>query len=133
MKNQTVQELKINTIKIDPGQPRKTFSGDSLKELADSISKVGLLQPITVRPSGKNLIIVMGERRYRACKLLKQETIRCLVRELDKDTILEIQIIENLQRKDVEPIEEAEAIAMLRSTPPKKSRSASGASNFHSL
>ncbi|HZJ19896.1 MAG TPA: ParB/RepB/Spo0J family partition protein [Pricia sp.] len=115
MENQTVQELKINTIKIDPGQPRKTFSGDSLKELADSISKVGLLQPITVRPSGKNLIIVMGERRYRACKLLKQETIRCLVRELDKDTILEIQIIENLQRKDVEPIEEAEAIAMLRS------------------
>src|SRR5680860_699167 len=93
MENQTVQELKINTIKIDPGQPIKTFSGDSLKELADSISKVGLLQPITVRPSGKNLIIVMGERRYRACKLLKQETIRCLVRELDKDTILELSLI----------------------------------------
>ncbi len=113
MENQTVQELKIGTIKTDPGQPRKTFSKDGIKELADSISKVGLLQPITVSPSGKNFIIVMGERRYRACKSLKQKTIRCLVRELDADAILEIQIIENLQRKDVEPIEEADAIAKL--------------------
>lgn len=115
MENQTVQELKIGKIKTDPGQPRKTFSEDSLKELADSISKLGLIQPITVRPSGKSYIIVVGERRYRACKLLKMKTVPSMVRELDKDTILEIQIIENLQRKDVEPIEEAEAIAMLKS------------------
>lgn len=115
MENHKVQKLKIETIKTDPGQPRKTFDEDSLKELAESISKLGLIQPITVRPSGKSYIIVVGERRYRACKLLKMKTVPAMVRELDKDTILEIQIIENLQRKDVEPIEEAEAIAMLKS------------------
>ena len=114
MENQTVQHLKIGSIKTDPGQPRKTFSEQGLKELAESISEFGVLQPITVRKTGKTFTIVMGERRYRACKLLDLKTIPCMVRELEKDAILEIQIIENLQRKDVEPVEEAEAIAMLK-------------------
>lgn len=113
MENQTVEQVKIVSIKTDPGQPRKTYSEDNLKELAESISELGLIQPITVRPSGKSFIIVVGERRYRAFKFLKKKTIPCLVRELDKETILEIQIIENLQRKDVEPVEEAEAIGKL--------------------
>lgn len=114
MENQTVQSLKIGSIKPDPGQPRKSFRVQDISELADSIAKVGLLQPITVRPSGKKFIIVMGERRYRACKMLNWKSIPCMVRELDEDAILEVQIIENLQRKDVEPVEEAEAIAMLK-------------------
>ncbi|MEO1013439.1 MAG: ParB/RepB/Spo0J family partition protein, partial [Bacteroidota bacterium] len=114
MENQTVQSLKIGLIKPDPGQPRKSFKVQDISELADSIAKVGLLQPITVRPSGSKFVIVMGERRYRACKMLKWKSIPCMVREIEEDAILEVQIIENLQRKDVEPVEEAEAIAMLK-------------------
>ena len=91
MENQTVQHLKIGSIKTDPGQPRKTFSEQGLKELAESISEFGVLQPITVRKTGKTFTIVMGERRYRACKLLDLKTIPCMVRELEKDAILEIQ------------------------------------------
>lgn len=108
-----VKELKITAIKPDPKQPRKTFDEESLKQLSISIEKFGVLQPITVRPNGKGHIIVMGERRYRACKLANLTTIPCIVRDFDKSIVSEVQIIENLQRQDVEPIEEAEAIAYL--------------------
>tara|TARA_R110000744_G_scaffold181413_1_gene300556 strand:+ start:687 stop:2399 length:1713 start_codon:yes stop_codon:yes gene_type:complete len=112
-KEQTVQQLNISAIKPDPKQPRKTFNEKSLQLLADNIEVMGVLQPITVRPSSKGHIIVMGERRYRASKLAKRKTIPCIVRDFDSNIISEVQIIENLQRQDVEPIEEAEAIAML--------------------
>lgn len=112
-KEQTVQHLNISAIKPDPDQPRKTFNDLSLKLLSDSILQYGVQQPITVRPKGKGYIIVMGERRYRASKLAKLKTIPCMVREFDSNIVSEIQIIENLQREDVEPIEEAEAIAFL--------------------
>ncbi|WP_452222253.1 ParB/RepB/Spo0J family partition protein [Lacinutrix salivirga] len=108
-----VQELSIGRIIPDPMQPRKTFNEEALKQLAESIEEHGVLQPITVRKSGKDYIIVMGERRYRASKLAKKKTIPSIVRAFDNNDVLEIQIIENLQRQDVEPTEEAEAVAFL--------------------
>src|SRR5690606_30273483 len=108
-----VQDLDLASIAIDPDQPRKTLNGESLKQLAQSIKEYGVLQPITVRKTGKNFIIVMGERRFRASKLAGLMTIPAMVREYADNDVLEVQIIENLQRKDVEPTEEAEAIAFL--------------------
>jgi len=108
-----VQELSIRNIIRDPMQPRKSFNEEALMQLSESIEEHGVLQPITVRKSGKNYIIVMGERRYRASKLAKKKTIPSIVRKYDNNDVLEIQIIENLQRQDVEPTEEAEAIAYL--------------------
>lgn len=108
-----VQELSIGRIIPDPMQPRKSFNEEALKQLSESIEEHGVLQPITVRKSGKDYIIVMGERRYRASKLAKKKTIPSIVREYDNNDVLEIQIIENLQRQDVEPTEEAEAVAFL--------------------
>ena len=108
-----VQNLSIDSVVPDPQQPRKTFDGDSLQLLSQSIKEHGVLQPITVRRSGKDYIIVMGGRRYRASKLAGQKTIPAIVREYANNYVLEIQIIENLQRRDVEPTEEAEAITFL--------------------
>jgi ParB family chromosome partitioning protein len=108
-----VQNLKIESVNPDPLQPRKTFNESLLMELSESIKKHGVLQPITVRKSGNEHIIVMGERRYRASKLADMKTMPCIVREYESNDILEIQIIENLQRQDVEPTEEADAIAYL--------------------
>jgi len=94
-------------------QPRKTFNEMLLRQLSESIKQYGVLQPITVRKSGKEYVIVMGERRYRASKLAGKKTIPSIVQTYKNNDVLEIQIIENLQRQDVEPTEEAEAIAYL--------------------
>ncbi|WP_286911226.1 ParB/RepB/Spo0J family partition protein, partial [Maribacter sp. UBA6511] len=108
-----IENLSIAKVIPDPMQPRKTFNEDALKQLSESIKKHGVLQPITVRKSGNDFIIVMGERRYRASKLANKKSIPCIFREYKNNDVLEIQIIENLQRQDVEPTEEAEAIAYL--------------------
>lgn len=108
-----IQNLDMDAIIPDPNQPRKTFDENSLKALSESIAQHGVLQPITVRKYETGFIIVMGERRYRASKLAKQKTIPAIIREYADDDVLEVQIIENLQRRDVEPTEEAEAIAYL--------------------
>src|SRR5690606_12283675 len=108
-----VQELDMDTVVPDPQQPRKTFDGQSLQLLSESVAEYGVLKPITVRKSGKDFIIVMGERLYRASKLAGLNTIPAIVREYADNDVLEVQIIENLQRKDVKPTEEAEAIAFL--------------------
>ena len=108
-----VQNLSIEKVIPDPMQPRKTFNESLLNGLSESIKKHGVLQPITVRKSGSEFVIVMGERRYRASKLANKKTIPCIVREYRNNDVLEVQIIENLQRQDVEPTEEAEAIAFL--------------------
>lgn len=107
------QNLSIDKVIPDPMQPRKTFNEALLQQLSESVEKHGVLQPITVRKSGKEYIIVMGERRFRASKLANKKTIPCIVRTYKNNDVLEIQIIENLQRQDVEPTEEAEAIAFL--------------------
>ena len=108
-----IQNLPLGNIKPDPEQPRKTFNKDALQQLSESIEEHGVLQPITVRQLNGHYIIVMGERRYRASKLAGKKTIPCIVRTYENNDVLEVQIIENLQRQDVEPTEEAEAIAYL--------------------
>ncbi|OSY87545.1 partitioning protein [Tenacibaculum holothuriorum] len=108
-----IQNLPIGKIKADPEQPRKTFDEKHLEQLSESIKQHGVLQPITVRKSGKDFIIVMGERRFRASKMANKATIPCIVRDYKNNDVLEVQIIENLQRQDVEPTEEAESIAYL--------------------
>jgi ParB family chromosome partitioning protein len=108
-----IQNLSIEKVIPDPMQPRKTYNEALLKQLSESIKKHGVLQPITVRKSGKEYVIVMGERRFRASKLANKKTIPCIVRTYKNNDVLEVQIIENLQRQDVEPTEEAEAIAFL--------------------
>ena len=108
-----IQNLPLGKIKPDLEQPRKTFNEDALQQLSESIEKHGVLQPITVRQLNGHYIIVMGERRYRASKLAGKKTVPCIVRTYENNDVLEVQIIENLQRQDVEPTEEAEAIAYL--------------------
>jgi ParB family transcriptional regulator, chromosome partitioning protein len=108
-----IQNLPLGNIKPDPEQPRKTFNEDALQQLSASIENHGVLQPITVRQLNGHYIIVMGERRFRASKMANKKTIPCIVRNYENNDVLEVQIIENLQRQDVEPTEEAEAIAYL--------------------
>ena len=108
-----IQNLPLGKIKPDLEQPRKTFNEDALQQLSESIEKHGVLQPITVRQLNGHYVIVMGERRYRASKLAGKKTVPCIVRTYTNNDVLEVQIIENLQRQDVEPTEEADAIAYL--------------------
>ena len=95
-----IQNLPLGKIKPDLEQPRKTFNEDALKQLSESIEKHGVLQPITVRQLNGHYIIVMGERRYRASKLAGKKTIPSIVRTYENNDILEVQIIENLQRNE---------------------------------
>jgi ParB family transcriptional regulator, chromosome partitioning protein len=103
-----VRVIPIDRIESNPDQPRTIFDPEALKELAGSIREHGVLQPILVRPLGDNRYqLVAGERRWRAARDAGLETIPALVEELDDDTALEISIIENLQREDLSPLEEA--------------------------
>ncbi|MEM2661567.1 MAG: ParB/RepB/Spo0J family partition protein [Nitrososphaeria archaeon] len=104
-----IAELPMDSIVPDPFQPRKTIDESRLQELAASIKEHGLLQPVLVRPIGDGKYqLVHGERRFRACKLLGLETIRAEIRNLTDNEALEIQLVENLQREGLNPIEEAE-------------------------
>ncbi|WP_075344100.1 ParB/RepB/Spo0J family partition protein [Tenacibaculum agarivorans] len=113
MKNLEIQKIALSTISVDENQPRKTFNQEKLEELSKSIKEHGVIEPITLRAQGDGFIIVMGERRYRASLLAGLETIPAMVKEFEDKNILELQLIENLQREDVEPTEEAEGFAKL--------------------
>jgi len=103
-----VRIVHIDRIEPNPEQPRLIFEQDALDELAASIREHGVLQPILVRPLGPNTYqIVAGERRWRASRLAGLETIPALIEDIDDDTALEIAIIENLQREDLTPLDEA--------------------------
>jgi ParB family chromosome partitioning protein len=103
-----VRIVHIDRIEPNPEQPRLVFEQEALDELAASIREHGVLQPILVRPLGPNTYqIVAGERRWRASRLAGLETIPALIEEIDDDTALEIAIIENLQREDLTPLDEA--------------------------
>jgi ParB family transcriptional regulator, chromosome partitioning protein len=103
-----VRIVHIERIEPNPEQPRLIFEQDALDELAASIREHGVLQPILVRPLGPNTYqIVAGERRWRASRLAGLQTIPALIEEIDDDTALEIAIIENLQREDLTPLDEA--------------------------
>ena len=101
-------ELRLSEIEPNRAQPRKEFDEAALRELADSIKEHGLLQPITVRPYGDlGYQIIAGERRWRASRMAGLETVPVIVKELDDRECAEIALIENLQREDLNPIEEA--------------------------
>ncbi|MEO5939452.1 MAG: ParB/RepB/Spo0J family partition protein [Candidatus Limnocylindrales bacterium] len=103
-----VKVLSVDRIESNPGQPRTNFDEDALRELSSSIKEHGVLQPILVRPLGENRYqLIAGERRWRASKEAGLATIPALVEDIDDDTALEISIIENLQREDLSPLEEA--------------------------
>ncbi len=108
-----VHQLPIGSIDVNKAQPRKTFHNETIASLAESIKANGMLQPITVRKVGQRYEIVAGERRFRACRLLKMQTIPAIVKELSPRQVCELSLIENLQREDLNPIEEAAAIQAL--------------------
>lgn len=108
-----VHQLPIGSIDVNKAQPRKTFHSETIAALAESIKTNGMLQPITVHKVGQRYEIVAGERRFRACRLLKMQTIPAIVKELSPRQVCELSLIENLQREDLNPIEEAAAIQAL--------------------
>jgi len=111
-----VAEMPINMIRPNPAQPRRHFDEEKLAELATSLKTKGVLQAILVRPDpkgGPSFQIIAGERRYRAAKLAGLTTIPAVVRDVDELELLEVGIIENVQRADLNPVEEAEAYGAL--------------------
>lgn len=101
-------EVPIIDISPNPNQPRKQFDEDALAELAGNISQYGLLQPIVVRPKGADKYeIVAGERRWRACRKVGMKTVPVVIKELTESETMEIALIENLQRENLTPVEEA--------------------------
>ena len=102
-----VLEIRLERIDPNPKQPRLEFDDEALDELAESIRIQGVLQPVLVRPAGDRYQLVAGERRFRASKKLGRETIPAIVRPIADDELLEVALIENLQREDLNAIEEA--------------------------
>ncbi|MBI2323675.1 MAG: ParB/RepB/Spo0J family partition protein [Chloroflexi bacterium] len=103
-----VRDIPVDKIQPNPSQPRMTWHEETLKELAASITEHGVLQPILVRPAaGESYEFIAGERRWRASKMAKRETIPAIVERFDDATALEIALIENLQREDLSPLDEA--------------------------
>ncbi|EOL50905.1 ParB/RepB/Spo0J family partition protein [Enterococcus caccae] len=114
VQKEEVLEIPLNELRPNPYQPRKTFDEASLQELANSIQQSGVFQPIIIRKSAvKGYEIIAGERRFRASKLAEKETVPAIVREFDEEAMMQVAVLENLQREDLNPLEEAEAYDML--------------------
>lgn len=111
--SQGAQNIKIKDLRPNPYQPRKHFDDETIDELRQSIEQHGILQPLVVRKSIKGYEIVVGERRYRAAKAAKLDSVPAIVRELTDDEMMELALIENLQREDLNPLEEAKAYKKL--------------------
>ena len=109
----TESVLPLSQIKTNENQPRKSFDQDKLNELADSIRQNGVLQPILVRKAGDKYEIVAGERRYQAAVLAELEEIPVIIREISDKEVFQLALIENLQRADLNPIEEAQGYSKL--------------------
>ena len=107
-------QIPVDRVDPNPVQPRTSFDGDALRGLAASIREDGVLQPILVRPAGDRYTLVVGERRLRACRLIDRRTIPAVVREIDPDKLLEITLVENIQRQDLNPIEIALALEKMQ-------------------
>jgi ParB family chromosome partitioning protein len=107
------REIPIAAIRPNPYQPRDVFDEESLGALADSIREVGLLQPVLVRPAGDGFELIAGERRWRAARRVGLQSIPALVRETGDDTALEQALVENVQRENLNPLEEAAAYQQL--------------------
>lgn len=115
MSDATITTLKLEQLQSSKTNPRRSFAGEAMQELQESVKRHGILQPILVRPSDGRYEIVAGERRFRAAKAAGLGSIPVTVRELTDQDALEIQVIENLQRQDLHPLEEADGYqALLR-------------------
>ncbi|ADI28380.1 ParB/RepB/Spo0J family partition protein [Geobacillus sp. G4] len=112
-KEETVREVSIHDLHPNPYQPRKTFQPEAIEELKQSILQHGILQPLIVRRVPNGFEIVVGERRYRAAKEANLPSVPVVVRELTDEQMMEFALLENLQREDLNPIEEAMAYKML--------------------
>ncbi|EJN56788.1 ParB/RepB/Spo0J family partition protein [Loigolactobacillus coryniformis subsp. coryniformis] len=111
--SEQVTALALSEIRPNPYQPRRQFDTTALQELADSIKENGVFQPVIVRKSINGYELIAGERRFRASKLAGKNEIPALVREVDEPLMMEIAVLENLQREDLNPLEEAAAYDML--------------------
>ena len=105
-----VNEIAIDLVRANPNQPRKTFHEESLNELADSIKTHGVLQPLVVTKIGEYYRIVAGERRFRAAKRAGLTEVPVIIKDLTEQEVREIALVENLQREDLNPMEESEAL-----------------------
>jgi len=108
-----IVDIDLNLIEPNPNQPRKTFDSDKIQELADSINEHGLIQPIIVKKVDENYQLIAGERRWRACIELGMDKIPAIVRDLDNKSQTEMALIENIQREDLNPIDEGIAYHLL--------------------
>ncbi len=111
--NDSEQVIKITMIEPNREQPRKNFDEDALQELADSIKQFGLIQPILVQDRKDHYEIIAGERRWRAAKIAGLKEVPVIIRDLTEQEIVEISLIENIQRENLNPIEEAQAFKKL--------------------
>lgn len=113
---QQTHELPLKDIEPNPDQPRKNFTEDALETLMESIKNFGIVQPIVVRKKGKKYQIVAGERRYRAASALGLDQVPVIIKDYSTEEVTEIALVENLQRQDLDPIEEAFAYQRLMDT-----------------
>ena len=113
---QQTHELPLKDIEPNPDQPRKNFTEDALETLMESIKNFGIVQPIVVRKKGKKYQIVAGERRYRAASALGLDQVPVIIKDYSTEELTEIALVENLQRQDLDPIEEAFAYQRLLDT-----------------
>ncbi|MEI7667371.1 MAG: ParB/RepB/Spo0J family partition protein [Erysipelotrichaceae bacterium] len=113
---QESRELPIQLIISNRYQPRISFNDETIAELAQSIKENGLIQPISVRPVGRQYEIIAGERRFRAVRLLGRTTIPCLISNVDDAQLAEMALVENIQREDLSAIEEAKAFLVMLET-----------------
>ncbi len=112
-KSDGIKVINVNDIDPNAGQPRKHFDSEKLNELAQSISTYGIVQPIIVQNNGSRYIIIAGERRYRAARLAGLKEVPVIIKEYSEAELMEVSLVENLQREDLNPIEEAKAMRML--------------------
>lgn len=111
-----IVEIKVNELRSNPYQPRQTFDQEKLVELANSIKEYGVIEPIIVTKSIKGYEIVAGERRKKACELIGKETIPAIIKDFSDNEMMEIALLENIQRENLTAIEEAEAYSNLIKT-----------------
>ncbi len=115
-KENDIIEIPLTEIRSNPYQPRKEFNEEALREFAESIKEHGVIQPIIVKKSIKGYELIAGERRTRASKMAGKETIPAIVRDFSDEEMMEIALVENIQRENLNPIEEAEAFAKIIET-----------------
>ena len=112
-KDEQIKQIDISDIKPNPYQPRKTFDENHLNDLADSIKQYGILQPIVLRKTVQGYYIVVVERRFRASKIAGLKYVSAIIKDLTDEDMMELAVIENLQREDLNAIEEAESYQRL--------------------